>query len=162
METIRVRFLAEFLNDMVAAERTATAMYRYVIPRCSDDEVRHRLQAQQTECLHHERVLLDLIRDLAGEPAPPASAVRDRLDALEASLAKPAESPLREWLDLEALLEIETRSQRDWVILAKIGEVNGDPAIEKAVGRVGRDEDRHVQALRDAVVSQAPAVMLAR
>jgi bacterioferritin (cytochrome b1) len=34
METIRVRFLAEFLNEMLAAERTAHAMYRFAIARC--------------------------------------------------------------------------------------------------------------------------------
>ncbi len=163
METIRVRFLAEFLNEMVACEQAAAAICRTAISRTPDVSECTRLEAQESECRHHERILDDLIAELAGEVAPPTAAVRTRLGAMQASLADVAMEPeMRHWLDLQTLLDCETICQRNWAILAKIGECNGDPAIEKAVGRVGNDENRHVQYLRDALFSRAPEVMLSR
>jgi hypothetical protein len=82
---------------------------------------------------------------------------------MQASLADVVmETELRHWLDLQTLLDCETICQRNWAILEKIGETNGDPAIQKAVERVGNDENRHVQYLRDTLISQAPEIMLSQ
>jgi len=160
METIRVRFLAEFLNEMLAVERAGASMYRTVLTRCTDEDLRRKLQAFMAETEHHGRVLEDLIREMSGEPGPASAGMMALMAARQASLLEPIPAGLREWRDLEALLEAELCDQRNWEILGKIGGANGDPAIQKAVSRVANDEDRHVSELREALMSRAPEVML--
>lgn len=162
METIRVRFLAEFLNEMLAQEQAGAVLYRTVVGRCADEVLRRQLLAFQTDTEQHERILRDLIRELGGEPGAPDSGTQAVLSALQASLAQPIEPGYREWKDLEVLLQAEMACKRNWEILRTIGENNGDPAIQRAVDRVGSDEERHVDVLRQAVVEQAPVVMLSR
>lgn len=162
METIRVRFLAEFLNEMLAQEQTGVALYRTVIGRSTDEVLRRQLQAFLADTEHHERIIQDLIRDMSGEPGPASVGTLAILGAQQASLMQRIEPGYREWKDLECLLQAELMCQRNWEILKAIGDSNGDPAIERAVHRVANDEDRHVQVLQEAVVNQAPAVMLSR
>ena len=162
METIRVRFLAEFLNEMLAQERTGAALYRTVIGRCTDEVLRRQLMAFLSDSEHHERILTDLIREMSGEPGPPSAGAMAVMAAVQASLVQAIEPGYREWKDIEVLLQAEIMCQRNWEILKAIGENNGDPAIQRAVHRVSNDEDRHVEVLQQAVVNQAPVVMLSR
>jgi bacterioferritin (cytochrome b1) len=162
METIRVRFLAEFLNEMLAQERAGATLYRTVIGRSADEVMRRQLRAFLADTEHHERILVELIRDLSGEPGPASAGAMAVLGAFQASLVQAIEPGYRDWKDLETLLQAEIKCKRNWEILRAIGENNGDPAILEAVGRVATDEDRHVEVLQQAVVNQAPAVMLSR
>lgn len=162
METIRVRFLAEFLNEMLAQERAGAALYRMVINRSTDEVLRRQLQAFRADTEHHERILLDLIRDMGGEPGMASAGTQAVLAAMQGSLIQAIEPGYREWKDIEVLLQAELICQRNWQILKSIGENNGDPAIQRAVNRVATDEDRHVEVLQQAVLNQAPAVMLSR
>ncbi|MBM3269081.1 MAG: hypothetical protein FJZ01_15690 [Candidatus Sericytochromatia bacterium] len=163
METIQVRFLAEFLNELLACEETSAALSRAAIGRSADDALRLRLETQESECRHHARVVRDLIEEMAGEPGPATASVRTLLGALEASMVDAGADPeLRRWLDLQTLVDCATTCQRNWALLGTIGECNGDPAIMRAIDRVGDDENRHVQSLRDALFERTPAVLLAR
>lgn len=162
METIRVRFLAEFLNEMLAQEQAGAALYRTVIGRSTDEVLRRQLQAFLADTEHHERIIGDLIRDMSGEPGPANAGTLAVLGAQQASMMQLIEPGYREWKDLECLLQAEIVCQRNWEILRAIGDNNGDPAIQRAVQRVGSDEDRHVKVLQEAVVNQAPALMLSR
>lgn len=161
METIQVRFLADFLNEMLATERTLCALYRAAASRAEEPELVRRLQEFQADSRVHGEILEDLIGDLGGEAGRPSSGARRVLESMVSQMADPGDVELRPWRDLEALLGLELISQRNWQILEAIGHSNGDPPILKAVRKAIHEEDKHVERLREAVLARAPLAVLA-
>ncbi len=161
METIQVLFLADYLNELLATERTLAALYRAALFRTTEESLRVRLREFRGDAEQHEDVLCNLIADLGGEVGRASAGAQGILDSMVARMASPSEPELRQWQDLEVLLGAELMCQRNWQVLEAIGEGNGDPQIQKAVRKVIHEEDKHVARLKELVLDRAPTAVLA-
>ncbi len=161
MDTIQVQFLADYLNEMLATERTTAALYRAALFRTDEEPLRVRLREFQGDAEQHEEVIRNLIADLGGEVGRAPAGAQGVLDSMVARMAWPSEPALRQWQDLEILLGAELLCQRNWEVLEAIGEGNGDPQIQRAVRRVIHEEEKHVTRLKELVLNRAPTAVLA-
>ena len=161
METIQVLFLADYLNEMLATERTLAALYRAALFRTNEEPLRVRLREFQGDAEQHEEILRNLIADLGGEVGRAPAGAQGVLDSMVARMAAPSEPEIKQWQDLEVLLGAELICQRNWQVLEAIGDGNGDPQIQKAVRKVIHEENKHVTRLRELVLNRAPGAVLA-
>ena len=160
-ETISVRFLADFLNETLATERTLAALYRAALARTADKTMRRHFERFRTEAKGRADVLCELIAKLHGEPGRPPAGTDLLLESMVAAMAAPVAADFRQWKDLEVLLGAALICQRNWQILQAVGQDNGDPHIQKAVRQVIDEVDEQVEHVRQAVLERAPLAVLA-
>jgi rubrerythrin len=147
-------FLAELMSGFAAQERCGVHLYRVAAGLTQIPEWRERYEEFGEETEEHVRIYEELIARLGGDPMYVSPQAR-MTQYVSTKLMEPillegsVDTLTQELTMLEAVMLAERKCHANWELVAELGRVMEDgperEAIREAVGRVGPQEDEHVE-----------------
>jgi rubrerythrin len=159
---MRKEALLDKLSEFLMVEQCGWQLYQVVGSRTQDAELREKYAEFGAQTDRHRTVLIQLIRQLGGDPdyvSPTARVAQVKSEALLQSALQsgPLSDAEREASDLENVLLAETKDHADWQLLSQLAQAlpkgKVRTALEAAVAEVEPQEDEHLQWAADKLAA---------
>jgi rubrerythrin len=153
--------LLDKLSEFLMTEQCGLELYRVAAGRSILPELRSKYEEFGRETAHHREVLIQLIRQLGGDPdyvSPSAKLVQFKASKLlEAALLVGGSSMAEaEVSDLENVLLAETKDHANWHLLQQLTSRLADDTgqmLQAAVDAVEDQEDEHLSWARETLAT---------
>jgi rubrerythrin len=134
--------LMDMLSEFLMVEQCGMQLYRTVLGRCTNSDLKGKYTEFLQETSHHREVLANVIQELGGDPSyisPTARLAQYKASKLleSAVVIDGLSQPEIELGDLENVLLAETKDHADWSLLSQIAKQTSQGGLSKMGQMVG-------------------------
>jgi rubrerythrin len=148
-QPISMKWLKDFLSEMLAVEEGGIKLYQKALDELQHEELRDKLEEFHEETQRHVELVQEMMEAAEMDPeqkSPGAEAAEHKAEGL---LSTEVEEELRDMNNIENLVLAETKDHWDWEMLSsivgRIEERELKDAVRAAVSEVFKQEREHLQ-----------------
>jgi rubrerythrin len=158
-QPISMKWLNDFLSEMLAVEEGGIKLYQKALDELQHEELRDKLEEFHEETQRHVELVQEMM-EAAGmdleQKSPGAEAAEHKAEGL---LSTEVEEELSDMNNIENLVLAETKDHWDWEMLSsivgRIGERELKDVVRSAVSEVFKQEREHLQWNQDRLTELA-------
>jgi rubrerythrin len=153
---VNMGILHDLLSEFLAVEMGGLALYEKALELVSDTEVRNKFRQFLKQTINHQKILIDVIRKLGGNPSmqsPGAKVAAAKAQGLLRTMGRAGLPKDAAQLNvIENIVLAETKDHADWELLGKIARQTTDSHLREVLGQavetVEQEEDEHLNWTR--------------